>query len=380
MRADRLCGRERLRIAMTGGVPDRVPVAPDLYAMVPCRLTGKPFWKVFVDADPPLWRACIDAYRYYGVDGWFIHGDLAFRSSHQLTVDRSVESGPDGRSVRTVYHTPDGDLAMTTSATTGDPPVDVERIIKDFRVDFPKLKHLFADVVGCDPSRYREQRQALGDDGLAGLIIGSPGLQLFSYFMQGGVEAATYALYDHPDLFDELVAMYHRQCVRQAEMAIEAGVDSICTGGSGSLTLQSEQLWRRFSLPTIREVARRCRQAGVICGIHSCGRERALVLACAQETEVDYVNPLETAPMGDCDLAELRRQVGGTICLMGNLHALRDAGAGGGFVLSTGDQCGRDTPDGNIRAMVRASREFGVYPLDLGRIDEAINGLEEHPA
>ena len=84
--------------------------------------------------------------------------------------------------------------------------------------------------------------------------------------------------------------------------------------------------------------------------------------------------------MGDCDLAELKRNHGDDIVLKGNLHttevmlqgtpetvaaasrkAIDDGGAGGRFILSTGDQCGRDTPDDNIRAMVETARSYGRY-------------------
>ena len=84
--------------------------------------------------------------------------------------------------------------------------------------------------------------------------------------------------------------------------------------------------------------------------------------------------------MGDCDLAELKRCFGHKIVLKGNLHttsvmlhgavgdviaasrkAIDDASRGGGFILSTGDQCGRDTPDDNIRAMVETARTYGRY-------------------
>jgi hypothetical protein len=30
--------------------------------MVPCRLTGKPFWDIYVFQNPPLWKAHIDIY------------------------------------------------------------------------------------------------------------------------------------------------------------------------------------------------------------------------------------------------------------------------------------------------------------------------------
>ncbi|RMD76424.1 MAG: hypothetical protein D6820_12725, partial [Lentisphaerae bacterium] len=42
-------------------------------------------------------------------------------------------------------------------------------------------------------------------------------------------------------------------------------------------------------------------------------------------------------------------------------QCIRDAAAGGKFILSTGDQCGRDTPDDNLRAIVDIARTFGRY-------------------
>ena len=47
---------------------------------------------------------------------------------------------------------------------------------------------------------------------------------------------------------------------------------------------------------------------------------------------------------------------------------MRDAGEGGRFILSTGDQCGRDTPDENLRALVEAVEEFGVYDQSTGKL------------
>jgi len=100
----------------------------------------------------------------------------------------------------------------------------------------------------------------------------------------------------------------------------------------------------------------------------------------AEETDLTVIDPLEIPPMGDCNLAELKRLYGRTIVLKGNLHttavmlrgkvkdviaaskrAIDDAAAGGRFILSTGDQCGRDTPDSNLRAMVETARTYGRY-------------------
>jgi uroporphyrinogen decarboxylase len=105
-----------------------------------------------------------------------------------------------------------------------------------------------------------------------------------------------------------------------------------------------------------------------------------LVDLLCEETDVNSINPLEIAPMGDVDLAEVKAARGRQISLMGNLHttnvmlngapelvrtkaieAMRAAGPGGGFILSTGDQCGPGTPEENLFALVEAAREFGTY-------------------
>jgi len=178
-------------------------------------------------------------------------------------------------------------------------------------------------------------------------------------------------------------------------MAIEAGTDCVQTGGSGSITLSTPELWRKMALPTIQEITKRCKEAGVISCIHCCGKSRYLIETCANETNLDCVNPLKMPPMGDCDLAEVKKSVGHRLALQGNLHttntmlngsvkdvrreslkAILAAGENGGFILSTVDQCGRDTPDGNIFEMVKTVKEFGVYPLDFAAIRDELNILE----
>jgi uroporphyrinogen decarboxylase len=226
--------------------------------------------------------------------------------------------------------------------------------------------------------------------------IATPGFQNFVVLFDGNLEALTYAYQDYPDLFGELVDLYEAHELQKLDMALEAGVESILTGGSGSITMQSPALFRKLTLPTLKKITKRCKEAGVLCGVHSCGKERYLVEACANETDLDYVNPLEIPPMGDCDLTEIKKKFGHKLALMGNLHttkvmlqgsvkevrlaalkAILAAGQNGGFVLSTGDQCGRDTPFENILELVSVAKKYGVYPLDLDHIQDEIQRLEK---
>ena len=84
--------------------------------------------------------------------------------------------------------------------------------------------------------------------------------------------------------------------------------------------------------------------------------------------------------MGDCDLSEIKKLYGNKIALMGNIQttdvllfgtpedvrkacmkAIDDAAQNGGFILSSGDQPGRDTPDENLFAMVETAKTYGRY-------------------
>lgn len=391
-----MTSRERMMTALRNKKPDRIPVAPDISNMIPCRLTGKPFWDIYVNQKPPLWKAYLDAVKYFGIDGWFMYGELEFETNHSVEVSQQViKMDADRWEIRKTYHTPKGDLTESSAYPIANPPTRIEKLVKNFKEDFDKYKYLFPDITGYNDSLLKEQKGELGELGMMGFDVNPPGLFYYTEFFNGSLEAATYAYYDYPELFEELRQLHEKYALRQLELALDAGVDSVLTGGSGAITLQSPEIWKELSLPTLKKIIKMCREAGVISGIHTCGKEYLVVETCANETELDYINPLEIPPMGDCSLKVCKEKFGDRIAMMGNLHtsdvmlrgsaadvrceslrAILDAGANGGFVLSTGDQCGRDTPDENIFAMVEAVKSFGHYPLDYDKITEEIKRLE----
>ncbi|NJD02391.1 MAG: hypothetical protein FIA99_07315 [Ruminiclostridium sp.] len=365
--------------------------------MIPMRLTGKPFWEIEVNQDPDLTFAYINAAKYFGIDAWLYNGDIQIKQKSEVWVEKKiVKKEADRWEIRSVYHTPDGDMTQTMISPIDNSATMVEKLVKNFKEDFNKLKHLFSDVVSYDASVYGQLKKEMGEQGMICIWCSVPGFPYYNNFFEGNLEAVTYAYYDYPDLFEELVYLHDRRTMQELEIAIDAGAESVLTGGSGSITMQSPEIWRKLALPTIKKITKRCKEAGIISGIHSCGKERYLVETCANETDLNYVNPLEIPVMGDCNLAECKEKFGRKLALMGNLHttevmlygsvtdvrreslkAIRDAGKNGGFVLSTGDQCGRDTPDENIFEMVKVAKEFGAYPLDTDKIECEIKRLEK---
>ncbi len=392
---EQMSGKERMMTAFRNKQPDRVPAAPDISIMIPTKLTGKPTWEVEYLKSPSLQKAYIDAVRYFGMDGWMYNGNLSYKSKSAVGYDSQiVKKETDKWYVQTRVRTPDGDMTYTYVYPRDNPSTLVEFPVKDFRKDFKKIRHLFSEIVSYDPTLYRQAKEEIKDLGIICCGIWPPGLQNMVDLM--GLEDLTYAYYDNEDLFEELTQMCDKRCVRMTEMAIEEGVESVLTGGSGSITLQSPELFRKLSFPTIQKITKMCRQAGIISGIHSCGKERYIVELCANGSDLDYINPLEVPPMGDCDLADCKNRFGDKLALMGNLHtsevmlfgsvelvrlksleAILAAGRNGGFVLSTGDQCGRDTPAENIFEMVSVCKEYGMYPLDTEKIETEIKRLKD---
>lgn len=376
-----MTSRERFMTAIRNEQPDRVPVCPDISNMIPCRLTGQPFWDVYHAGEPPLWKAYLAALDYFRFDGWVNYGGVHWRTEHEVRIDSRVVRRTGERLVVAYrYGTPVGDLTNEITFYRDNPPTGTEKLAKNIEEDFPKLRYLFEEPTGCDDTLFREIRRRTGEKGITCLGCGTPGFQQYFSIFDGGLEAVTYAYFDHPDVMGELRLLMHRRFIRECEMICEIKPDCIVTGGSGSITMQSPRLWRKLSLPTLKEICRMAKEAGVLTMVHSCGRERELVKACAEETDLDCVNPLEEPPMGDCDLAEIKKSFGDRLSLMGNLHttsvmlkgtpedveraaraAIDAAAAGGGFILSTGDQCGRDTPDENIFRLIEVARSYGRY-------------------
>jgi len=380
--------KERMLIAMTGGKPDRVPVCPDISNMIPCRLTGKSFEQIYLYDNPPLGDAYLEAVKYFGFDGWYQYWSprITWKNRHGLDVryEDEVHALPEGRHEKITWcQSSAGNLRHRCVYYPADPPTLAEKVIKNIPADLRlQIQWLDADIEPIDWSGGREDYDRLGDRGIWGLQLFCPGPHGWIWMFDGGLEAVVEVLCDSPDLMDELVAIEHRRAIQLTQAFLDAPfkIDFFLIGASGLLTLSNPAWFRKYSLPTIREITRLCKQAGRPTMFHACGKSRYAVEAFAKETDLDCFNPLEKPPMGDIELAEARAIAGKKMALMGNLHttdimlrgtpadviresrkAIDDAGKDGGFILSTGDQCGRDTPDENIFAMIEVAKTYGRY-------------------
>jgi len=373
--------KQRMLTAMTGGTPDRVPCSPDANWMIPAKMTGKPFWEVFRDNNPPIWKAYNDSVRYFGVDGFSHHGIYEIPPRKDVEYEEKIISKTDERLiVETIFRCPAGEMNQQTTYFHNDAQAETKKFIDDFDAQFECVKYLlFGDVEKIKFDKYQEARADMGDDGVVGLCMNLP--TLFTWWREP-MSAAFLDYYDYHDKVSELVEEWADYLIKIAEKIIEQNVnpDFVFFPNSGLITMQSVDIMREYSLPSLIKLTKMFKDAGIVTSLHSCGKERALVEAAALETDLDCIDPLEIAPMGDCDLREIKEKFGDKIALKGNLHTTEvmlkmDADGvekaarevleigmpGGGFILSTGDQCGRDTPEENIFKLVEVCEKYGKY-------------------
>jgi len=376
--------RERLLTVLQGGIPDCVPVAPDFSNMIPARLTGKPFWDLYLHNDPPIWEAYVDCARHFDIDA-VMDGYFPFqwpsdsvdarpwqpfivqRDAERIIVQSSyVENG------RRIWNERVDVYYVADSPTRGLDPA---------KIDLPPVPARFEPVTGIKPvdrglSGLQRVKQRMGDQGLVGVFITGT-------VIMNNAEAI-YHFADHPEALEAVrerrLADVERRFADLRAMRPEERPDFLCVGGSGTLVFQSPSFFREHSLPAVKRAIALATEMGIPTHVHSCGPEKELVRILTEETSLTVIDPLEIPPMGDCNLAELKRLYGSKIVLKGNLHttevmlrgspaivaaaarkAIDDAAAGGRFILSTGDQCGRDTPDENLRTMIETARTYGRY-------------------
>lgn len=373
--------KQRMLTAMAGGVPDRVPAAPDTNWMIPAKLVGGPFWKVYHYHDPPIWKAYNDCVKYFGLDGFSHHGIYSMPPRDGCTgKNEIVVQNEEMMVVRNTFRCPTGEVTTENTFLRREPPTPTKKPITDFVAQIDIARYLFfGDVSKISFDTYEKSRQDLGDHGVVGLCLHLP--TLLTQWREP-TESAFLDYYDHHDLLAGFIEEWTEHLVQVAQAIIDRNLkpDFIFFPNSGMITMQSEPIMREFSFPALKKLTAMFKKAGILTSQHCCGKERALVELAATQTDLNCIDPLEISPMGDCNLKEIKEKFGRKLALKGNLHTtdvmlrmnadgverearkcLDAAMEGGGYILSTGDQCGRDTPEENITRLVEVCEKYGKY-------------------
>lgn len=147
----------------------------------------------------------------------------------------------------------------------------------------------------------------------------------------------------------------------------------------GTGTMISPDDLRNLIFPFYRKFSQKCHENGKLLFFHSDGVLWD-VLEDLIDIGIDALHPIDPTCM---DIEEVKRKVGGRICIFGNIpNDLLMAGTtqevreltkrriavlapGGGYCVSSGNSIPEWANINNYRAMVDTAREYGVYPIKL---------------
>jgi uroporphyrinogen-III decarboxylase len=193
----------------------------------------------------------------------------------------------------------------------------------------------------------------------------------------------------HPEELGEFIMRIHEFTVEFTKAQIKAA-DGLLSGmviwGDVAYTkgmLFSPDYWRRYYKPCAKEIIDICHDNNLPVIYHGCGNIKR-IFEDFIEIGVDSYNPLEGK--AGLDVVDLRRQFGHKIGFCGNMDVIAwaqsnkeqlkeivlrklNAGKGGGFIFQSDHSVPSNVSGENYDYVVKLVREYGRYPLELGKFD-----------
>jgi len=357
-------GKERVLCAMRRGRPDCVPILPQIWLDHAARVSG--IAPLNIIQQPHLGgRAMLQTARHYGLDGfrtWLIYEPRRVLCEGNQVFEIDAKTG---EKVGTI----DMDGGWVTQLFA---PHNVTSLQDVAAIPVPSAQSYW------DSGQCVQMRQMVQEAGEDHAVAGRPLGFTMNYLIQmGGAAAGMFLLYDEPRLVHSLFARGLEIAIEQTQAMRRTGIEIFMLGdAAASCDVISPAHFKEFVFPYYKTYCDEVHRLGGLVYVHICGHQTPLAEMLV-ETGVDCIEPMD--PMGGVDPAQMKRLVGQRVALMGGVSTLtllrgtaeqveaeareciRKAGQGGGYILAAGCMVPRDTPEDNIRAMVRAAHEFGVY-------------------
>lgn len=360
--------KQRVRAAMRGEMPDRVPVFPVITDMHTTYMYDIPLWQTA--AFPRLKYDLLEmAVREYGFDGFEAPPGIPYMQDRKLCV--RVESGK-----RFLYE--DGlkkaELSDDNYPILVDPPK--QPLIEDVRqAESRKYQKIEAMRKSGYISEVARLVKRFGDD--AYISSHAAGFTMNGLVNLRGSEQAMIDLYEEPELVHALFDNLCSEAVEIGKAIVDAGADCIYIGDAfSSCSLISPSQYKEFCLPYYKRFVQEMKPYGIDIYMHICGNSSPLFEMMA-ESGVNAIEPLD--PLGGVTVADAKARVGKRVTLKGGVNTLtlvngsveevveetkkclNEGMEGGRFLLGSGDDIPRFAKRENILAMVETVHKYGVY-------------------
>ena len=363
-----MTSRERLLKALTGGVPDRLPATTHhvMPAFLDSHLGGASAQQFFdrFGLDAITWTV---PHRCDPSNGEFpdpLQGAPGFLESRRVATDQwrifPEDASQAGRKLtRYRFVTPGGELA-TVLEDAGYTAWVVEPLVKK-KADID-LIGAWATAPKCDVEAVNRTADAFGERGIVRGhvccfdVFGQPGCWQDACCLAGQQNMIMAAM-DDPAWVHEFLAILQRRKLVFVESLAGARYDVLeLGGGDGCASVISPRMFDQFVAPYDSALIAAAHKAGQRIVYHLCGRLMPM-LDSALAMRPDAIETFAPPGMGgDADLARAKAKAAGRACMIGGFDQLhfftkcssedtraevrrcfREAGAGGGYILSPSD-------------------------------------------
>ncbi len=365
-----MTNRERVKIAMQGGMPDRVPVFPVITDMHTTYRCGIPMWQT--GAFPRLKYDLLEmAVREYGFDGFEAPiGPPLLYGRAFCVKDEGGKKYLYDNGVKTLELLDDNyPIPVTPPALPLVNSVEeVKKLTYETVKDYKDNGWLY---------ELERLKKRFGDD--AYISSQAAGFTMNGLVSMRGSTQAMLDIYDDPDFVHEILHYLTDQAIEIGKAIVEAGADGIYIGDAwSSCSVISPDIFREFCLPCYQRATKEFHRMGTDVYLHICGNSAPLFEMMA-DTGVNAIEPLD--PLGGVSVADAKKRVGDRVCLKGGVNTLtfmngttedveretravlEQGMAGGGFLLGSGDDFPRESKPENIKTFVETAHKYGKYPV-----------------
>jgi uroporphyrinogen decarboxylase len=186
-----------------------------------------------------------------------------------------------------------------------------------------------------------------------------------------GIQEAMMLMFTDPDLFKKTCDFFVQLQGLWGRAQFEAGAHALWLGDCNAMSnLISIEQYSEFAFDPCKELIEKYREMGVLTFFHASEEKLPYIeKQVALSADVMSVGP-------GIDISSAKRATSGKVALMGNLDPLdvlergtpeqvsEEAARivqigkdGGGYIFDTGEMVPRDTPEENMRAMIRSARQ-----------------------
>ena len=390
-----MTSRERFIKVLAGEIPDRVPVTLFILDQ------GHFLSQAYPDVDPwdfeCLQLKVIELEKQLGCDVfirmlfgindpfWLHFGGLDVTQQTENWEVKTEEAWNGNTKVlRSEIRTPGGTLTQDFSinelrpgtfmyACTKKPvqgPKDLEIAIKYE----PKMPSHWPDQVR---NRVRRIKSTLGDDGILGSWTPHGPFNNASLLIDHDI---LYALFKTDyEYYERLMNFAMERIMPYTEAIDAAGVDIHCVGGNVPSGFVGKRNYDRYILPFEKRYIDWVQKNGTPAMYHNCGLVSCLIES-YKELGTMTAEPFSPHPLGDADLADVKRRVAGDYIVLSGIdqvnvlqkgtvdevsrataEAMETGKPGGKFIMQPVDFLEYGTPMENIHAYVQTALEHAWY-------------------